>query len=185
MPAIDALPGTTDRPARSTGSPSTPSRRGGHAASSFFDLVGPDLVRHRHRAGTFCAFGAGVPVLERLRAEPRVERGLVAPAGHDEPLVAAIDRAQQLEAFEAVLVVDGTGPGGEAAGELVTGAFGDGDGVDHDRGHGPDSTRPRRSAWNAIVSTDSSIERLSERVPWPTSRSRRSRIGSSADDAHW
>ena len=42
---------------------------------------------------------------------------------------------QQLEALEAVLVVDGAGAGGEPLGELVAAVGGHGDGVDLDDGH--------------------------------------------------
>src|ERR1700750_1173980 len=86
------------------------------------DLVGPELaapadVRGRRAAGPLGLGPVAVP--ERRRVHPGLERLLVAPAGDDQPGRALVGRLEQLEALEAVLVVDGAGPGGEAAGELV------------------------------------------------------------------
>ena len=54
--------------------------------------------------------GAGMAVREGGRRHPLVERLLVAPARDDEPLQAIIGGTEQLEALEAVLIVDGPGP---------------------------------------------------------------------------
>ena len=72
---------------------------------------------------------------EGRRAHPRLERRLVAPPGDDEPGRPVVGGLEQLEALEAVLVVDGAGPGGEPVGELVAARGVDGDGVDLDDAH--------------------------------------------------
>ena len=84
--------------------------------------------------------GALVAVGEGGRAHPGLERLLVAPAGDDQPCRALVGRLQQLEALEAVLVVDCADAGGEATGQLLAGSGVDGDGVDLDDGHHDDAT---------------------------------------------
>jgi len=55
--------------------------------------------------------------LDRRRVDPGLERLLVPPGRDDEPLTPFVSRPQELKAFEAVLIVDGVGAGGEAPGE--------------------------------------------------------------------
>jgi hypothetical protein len=50
---------------------------------------------------------------ERLRAEPGLERLLVAPAGDHQPPLPVVGVLEQLEPLEAVGVVDGPGSGRE------------------------------------------------------------------------
>jgi hypothetical protein len=52
-------------------------------------------------------------------------------------LTPSVGWPQQLEAFEAILIVDGVGPVGEAPSELVAGVLLHGYGVDLDHGHAP------------------------------------------------
>src|SRR3546814_11715321 len=73
---------------------------------------------------------------EGRAAHPRVERVLVTPAGHDQPGGAVVHGLQELEALEAVLVVEYPRSGREALGQLVPAVGCDGDGVDLDDGHG-------------------------------------------------
>src|SRR5262245_27987775 len=71
-------------------------------------------------------------VTERRAVHPRLEGGLVAPAGDDEPRGPVVGGLEQLEALEAVLVVDRPGSRCEALGQLVAAPLGNGDGVDLD-----------------------------------------------------
>ena len=67
-----------------------------------------------------CALdGGAVAVGEAGRADPRVERLLVAPPREDQPLVAVVGRLEELEPLEAIRAVDGPGPRGEAVGEQL------------------------------------------------------------------
>src|SRR5262249_4675232 len=75
-------------------------------------------------------------------ADPRVKCVVVAPAGDDEPRRAVVGRLQELEALEAVLVVDRAGASGEAPGQLVARVGRDRDRVDLDDRHAGSSTRP-------------------------------------------
>src|SRR5262245_14603498 len=123
-------------------------------------LVRPQLGRHGERLGRMSrlpaavagargggAAGLGgptalVPRAERRRGHPRLERRLVPPAGDDEPGGPVVDGAEELEALEAVLLVDGAGAGGEATPELVARLGRDGDGVDLDDRHAAEDATP-------------------------------------------
>ena len=85
--------------------------------------------------------GTRVPVRERGRGDPGLERVFVVPPGDDEPLEPPVGRPQQLETLEAFLPVDRAGAGREAPRELVSGVLGHGDGVDLDDGHTHDLPR--------------------------------------------
>src|SRR5215472_11538459 len=61
-----------------------------------------------------------VPVQERRGVQPGLEGRLVPPPGHHQPGGALVGRLEELEALEAVLVVDRARPGGKPVGELVT-----------------------------------------------------------------
>src|SRR5262249_49878956 len=103
------------------------------AGRSAGDLVGPQLAADadwmRCRAARPLG-GRPVPVAERRGAHPRLEGVLVPPPGDDQPGGSFVGRLEQLEALEAVLVVDCAGPGGEPAGELVPAVGGYRDRVD-------------------------------------------------------
>src|SRR4029450_6920171 len=106
--------------------------------------------RHRSPVGGG-SVGHLVPVAERGALDPRLERLLVPPTGDHQPGRALVGRAEQLEALEAVLVVHGAGPCGEAPAQLVAGALGHGDGVDLDDGHPdimPGSAAVAKSSWS-------------------------------------
>jgi hypothetical protein len=78
--------------------------------------VGPHLAVLRDRLWGWAALplgGGAMAVGERLRAEPGLERLLVAPAGDHQPLLPVVGGLQQLEPLEAVGVVDGPGSGRE------------------------------------------------------------------------
>src|SRR4051794_6828051 len=130
------------RTAPTTGTPRSPGAVSGWPDASgrwlgaAGDLVGPQLRAHRHRGRSVTAAAlllAAMPMAERRAVDPRLERLLVAPAGHDEPRGAVVGGLEQLEPFEAVLVVDRPGPSGEPLGQLVATAFRDRDGVDLDQ----------------------------------------------------
>ena len=74
---------------------------------------------------------------ERLRAEPGLERLLVAPAGDHQPLLPVVSGLEQLEPLEAVGVVDGPGARRKPMGQLVAGLSRHGDGIDLDDCHDP------------------------------------------------
>src|SRR6476469_6283338 len=99
---------------------------------------------------------------ERRAVHPRLEAGLVAPAGDHQPRRAAVGRLEELEALEAVLLVDGAGAAGEAPGQFVARVGGHGDGVDLHDGHtGSSTTLPAR--W-VVGSHDRSPESSSART---------------------
>src|SRR5260370_20259915 len=58
-------------------------------------------------------------VAECGRAQPGVKGCLVPPPRHHEPGGALVGRLEELEALEALLVVDRARPGGEPAGKFV------------------------------------------------------------------
>src|SRR6476619_2743969 len=76
-----------------------------------------------------------MPVRERRRRDPGIERCFIAPAGDDEPSGPVVGRFEELESLEPVLVVHRAGPRPEAMGQLVAAVLRDGDGVDLDDGH--------------------------------------------------
>src|SRR3954469_23916544 len=72
--------------------------------------VRPDLAVYSDRWRcrlTRALGGRAVTVRERGRLDPRLERSLVAPSGDDEPRGPLVVGAQQLEALESVLIIDG------------------------------------------------------------------------------
>ncbi len=97
------------------------------------DDIRPQLAAGRDRSSVRCGLvGSLMAVAERGAADPRLERLLVTPARHDEPDVAIVGRLQQLESFEAVLVVDRTRTCREPFRQLVATVGRDGDRVDLD-----------------------------------------------------
>src|SRR3954451_535559 len=78
-----------------------------------------------------------MPVRERRRRNPGIERSFIAPARDDEPGGPVVGRLEELEPLEPVLVVHRAGPRPEATGQLVAAVLRDGDGVDLDDGHWP------------------------------------------------
>src|SRR4029077_16874472 len=104
------------------------------------DLIGPQLAADADRPGGLAAAalsGRAVTVPERRRVQPRLEAGVVPPPGHHQPGGAPVGRLEELEALEAVLVVDRACPGGEPAGQLVPALGRHGDGIDLHDGHVP------------------------------------------------
>jgi hypothetical protein len=73
---------------------------------------------------------------ERLAVHPGLERLFGVPTGVDEVAVFPFDGTKQLELLEPRLVLDGSGPGGEALLELRAAPFGDRDGIDLHHAHG-------------------------------------------------
>jgi hypothetical protein len=80
-------------------------------------------------------FTVAVTAPERGSGPPRVERRLVPPPRHHQPRRAAVRWLKQLEALEAVLLVDGSRARGEPAGQLVSAIGGHSDRVDFDNRH--------------------------------------------------
>jgi hypothetical protein len=95
--------------------------------------------------------GGAMAVGERLRAEPGLERLLVAPAGDHQPLLPVVGGLQQLEPLEAVGVVDGPGSGREPLSQLVAGLLRHRDRIDLNDGH--DSMLPT-SHYDALPGRD-------------------------------
>src|SRR5450755_5148914 len=131
------------------------SGRGGSAGRAAGDLVGPQLAADPDRglrSATASLGGGAVPVPERWRVQPSFEGGLVPPPGDDQPGAAVVGRLEELEALEAVLVVDGAGPRGEPASELVPAVGWHRDRVNLHDGHAlDDASRPgRRAGWPPV-----------------------------------
>jgi hypothetical protein len=80
-----------------------------------------------------------VAMREGLRIHPRLEGRLILPPSQHEPLIAVVSRFQQLEALETFCVVDCTSAGRKAVRQLVAGLSRDGDDIDLDDSHTPDS----------------------------------------------
>ena len=111
-------------------------------------FVGPDFGTHAHGAFTAtragmttgmptrvsacgrCAFGATVPIGERRRRNPSIERVFVTPASDHEPLVTTISGLEEFKALKAVGSIDRTSAGSKSVGKLVAGLGRNGDGID-------------------------------------------------------
>src|SRR5216683_3236696 len=114
------------------------SGRGASARRAAGDLVGPQFAADADRGGALVATAFGcsaVPVPKCGRPQPRFKGGFVPPPGHYQPGGALVSGLEELKTLEAVLVVDGTCPGGEPAGKLVPAVRRHRDRVDLHNGH--------------------------------------------------